>query len=241
MAISFEDQEVIGHRVKALRLAPERLHDRMNLRWKLPHFPNQPLECSRCRWTEDLDEPPRRARCAAGQERQTRADDSKMREQRAQLGTTAGHPEAGGRAAASASAIRLADRRARCPRRCSGWRAAYARTTKLPNECPTSTYRSPGATSASTVESSSTMRSKVLGHEGASLQARPAQSYAQTRVNFAISGRTIAQLSDDAAIRIPAARLGCRSRTGGVQSVTADIDQETGGANRRLCRLAPRP
>ena len=84
-AISLESPQVIGHRVKTLRLAPERLNNRMNLRWKLPHFSNQPFECSRCRRTEDFHKPSGHAWCTAGQERQTGTDDSKMRQYGSQL------------------------------------------------------------------------------------------------------------------------------------------------------------
>ena len=53
---------------------------------------------------------------------------------------------------------------------------AYAETTKLPNEWPTTTYRSPGTTFARTADSSAMTWSNVLGQDGASLQARPARS-----------------------------------------------------------------
>ena len=81
--IPFQQHEVISHAVKALRLAPERLHDRVNIRWQLPHLSNQSFKRSCCGWTKNPDEAPRSARGPSGQERQARADNSDVREQRA--------------------------------------------------------------------------------------------------------------------------------------------------------------
>ena len=69
------------HRVKALGIAPEGLHDRMNLGRKLPHLTDEPLQRSGGSRTKDPDEPPRRARRASGEKRQARPDDADMREQ----------------------------------------------------------------------------------------------------------------------------------------------------------------
>lgn len=77
---------MIRHRVKALRLAPERLHERMDLLWKLSHLPDQPFERPRRRGAEDPHELPGSARRAAGQEGQARADHPGMGEQRAYPG-----------------------------------------------------------------------------------------------------------------------------------------------------------
>jgi hypothetical protein len=60
-AMTFQGGEVVRHGMEALRIAPQGLHDGMNLRWKLPHFANQPFQRSRCSRTEDSDEAARRA------------------------------------------------------------------------------------------------------------------------------------------------------------------------------------
>src|SRR5688572_20602677 len=54
-AMAFQSGEVLGHRVKALRIAPHGLHDGMNIRWKLPHFTHQPFQRSGGSRTEDSD------------------------------------------------------------------------------------------------------------------------------------------------------------------------------------------
>ena len=84
-AISLESVEVIGHRMKALRLAPERLHERMDLRWELPHFPNEAFKRSRSGRTKDFDKPTGNTWSATGQERQTRTHDANMRQRGSQL------------------------------------------------------------------------------------------------------------------------------------------------------------
>ena len=75
-AMAFQDGEVIRHGMEALRLAPQGLDDGMNLRWKLPHFTNQPFQRPRCSRTEDPDEPARHAWRTTSQKRQTRADNT---------------------------------------------------------------------------------------------------------------------------------------------------------------------
>ena len=81
--VALEHQQVISHGVEAFWVAPERLHDRVNVRWKLPHFPDQAFERSCGSWAKDPDEMPRRARRTTRQQRQARADDADLREQRA--------------------------------------------------------------------------------------------------------------------------------------------------------------
>ena len=186
--------------MKAFRLTPERLDDRVNVGRKLAHFADEPLERSCGGWTEDPDEPPWCAWRTAGEKRQARAHDPEARQQPANPRQMSPRPQHAGALLRHGQPFsRRIDQHGPATR--SGRRAAYARTTKLPNEWPTSTQRSSPARCASTAASSSTMRSKVLGHEGASLQASPARSYAQTRVNVAIAaGCTIVQLREEAAM-----------------------------------------
>ena len=75
-AIAFQRGQVIGHCVKALGIAPQRLHDGMNLRRQLLDFTNQSFQRSCRSRTEDSDEPARRAWRAAGEQRQACADDA---------------------------------------------------------------------------------------------------------------------------------------------------------------------
>ncbi len=72
---------MVGQGVKAFRLTPERLHDRVNVGRKLAHLADQPLERSRGSGTEDPDEPPWRARRTTGQKRQACAHDPKACQQ----------------------------------------------------------------------------------------------------------------------------------------------------------------
>jgi hypothetical protein len=73
---------MIGHRMKAFRLTPERLDDRVDLGRKLPHFADESLEGS-CRGrTEDPDEAPRNAWSAARQESEASTDNADMRQER---------------------------------------------------------------------------------------------------------------------------------------------------------------
>jgi hypothetical protein len=74
---------MIRHGVKALRLAPEGLHDWVNIGRKLPYLANKPLERSRRRGAKDPDESPWGARCTATQEGQACPDDANVREHRA--------------------------------------------------------------------------------------------------------------------------------------------------------------
>ena len=202
---------MIGHSLEALRLAPERLQGRMDVRRELSHLADEPFKRSRGGRTEDLDEPSGRGwRTPVSRARQTRTMPTyasrtptldkyiAARKIRARCGVIVSHSVGGSINTRPATS--------------SGWRAAYVRTTKLPNEWPTSTHRSGSlarlprcgasraATCASTVSSSSMIRVNVRGHEAPSLQPRPARSYAQTRVNFATSGCTRAQLREEAAI-----------------------------------------
>ena len=219
---------MLGHRSKTLRLAPGFLHHRVNVRRKLSHLADETFECSCGSRTEQLDESPWRAGRTTGQRRKTCADDADFcqhrtrpadsrrprRIVRTRCGVIASHSVGG------STSTR--------PTTLSGWRDAYARTTKLPKECPTSTYRSPAPTCASTRASSSTIRGKVRGDDGGSLQASPARSYAHTRVNAAISGCTNAQLSDEPAM--PASEQHHRAARSGavhVQAMTADVDQRS--------------
>ena len=82
-AMALQRGEVIRHGMEALRIAPQGLHDWMDLRWKLPHFTNQPFQRSCCSRTEDSDEPARRAWRTTSQKRQACADNSDMCQQRA--------------------------------------------------------------------------------------------------------------------------------------------------------------
>jgi hypothetical protein len=70
---------MVLHCVKALGIAPESLHDWLNLRWQLPHLTHQPFQRSCCSRTKDPDEVPRRAWRATGEKRQARADHTDMR------------------------------------------------------------------------------------------------------------------------------------------------------------------
>ena len=77
----FERCEMIRHRPKAFRLTPQRLHDWMQIRWKLPYLANQSLQGTRGGWPEDAYEPARNAWCAARQQGETRPHDTDSREQ----------------------------------------------------------------------------------------------------------------------------------------------------------------
>ena len=83
LSIALQCEEMISHRVETLGIAPQRLHDRMDLGRKLPHFADQPFQRSCGRGSEYPDELPRRLRRATGEQRQACADDPDMREQRA--------------------------------------------------------------------------------------------------------------------------------------------------------------
>jgi hypothetical protein len=83
LSIAFQCQEMIGHCVEALGIAPQRLHDGMNLGRKLSHFTDQPFQRSCRRGSKHPDELPRRLRRATGEQRQARTDHPDMREQRA--------------------------------------------------------------------------------------------------------------------------------------------------------------
>jgi hypothetical protein len=63
------------HRLKALRLAPQFLHNRVNVARKLSYLPNETLERVRSSRAEGLDKSSRRAWRTASQERQARPDD----------------------------------------------------------------------------------------------------------------------------------------------------------------------
>ena len=86
---------MVRHRVEAFRIAPEGLHDWMNVPWQFSHFANQPLQRSCGGRTKDPDKLSRHAWCATGQKRHARANEADMRKQRAdarQLSATPKHP-----------------------------------------------------------------------------------------------------------------------------------------------------
>src|SRR5262245_47231810 len=66
---------MIPHRAKTFRLTPDRPHDRMHIRRKLPYLEDEPFQILCSSGTEDLDESTRRARHTSHEERQARADD----------------------------------------------------------------------------------------------------------------------------------------------------------------------
>jgi hypothetical protein len=74
---------MVGHRVKALRLTPQRLHDGVNVGWQLAYFADQALERPRGGWPEDLDKPPRPAWRTACKQGQACAHHTESREPRA--------------------------------------------------------------------------------------------------------------------------------------------------------------
>ena len=77
----FESREVIGHRSKALRLAPQHLHDRMKIGRQLPHFADETLQRPYRGRSEDPREVSWDAWRAARQKREARADNAHPREQ----------------------------------------------------------------------------------------------------------------------------------------------------------------
>src|SRR5688500_20355321 len=75
-AIALQGGKVIRHCMEALRIAPQSLHDGMNLRWKLAHFTNQPFQRTCCSRTEDSDEPAGRPWRTTSKKRQACADNA---------------------------------------------------------------------------------------------------------------------------------------------------------------------
>ena len=75
--------KVLGHRSKAFRLAPDRLHDRVYLGRQLPDFAHQPLQRPRRRRSEDPDKTPRDTRSAVGQKGETASDNADSRQEAA--------------------------------------------------------------------------------------------------------------------------------------------------------------
>ena len=86
--------EVIRHRSKTFRLAPERLHDGKHLRRQFPDLADEPLQRTRGGRSEDLDEIPGNAGCATAQQREARADDTEPRQERADARQLDRAPEA---------------------------------------------------------------------------------------------------------------------------------------------------
>ena len=81
VAMALQGGKVIRHCMEALRIAPQSLDDGMNLRWKLPHFTNQPFQRSCCSRTEDSDEPAGRPWRTASKKRQACTDNADMCQQ----------------------------------------------------------------------------------------------------------------------------------------------------------------
>src|SRR6476646_7122288 len=72
----FECRQMLRHCAKALRLAPERLHEGVDIGWELPHLADESLQRARGGWPEDSHEVTRNAWCAASQQRQTGTHDA---------------------------------------------------------------------------------------------------------------------------------------------------------------------
>ena len=135
---------MIGHGVKALWLTPERLHDRMDLRRKLSDSPTRRSSVCAVGGPKILTNhrgaagtPPiksaAQARTTPKRARTTPILDNNIapRNIRARCGVGTSHSVGG--------SIKT------MPTTYAGWRAACMRTTKLPNEWPTGTRRSPAA------------------------------------------------------------------------------------------------
>ena len=218
---------MVGHGVKAFRLTPERLHDRVNVGRKLAHLADQPLERSRGSWTEDPDEPPWRAWRTTGEKRQACAHDPKACQQPTNPRQVPPAPQHAGALVRHGQPFRR-----RVDQHDTSYTPGTTRRVRTNDEAATSGPRvhsdlQPamcgehfGQFVNNSVEGS--------GHEGASLQASPARSYAQTRVNVAIWGCTTAQLREEAAnagfeqhnwTALPATEC--------MQTVSAHVDQES--------------
>ena len=191
--------QVIRHRMKALRLAPERLNGWVNVRGKFPYLANQPLERSRRRGTKDPDEPPRRARCPAAQQDQARSDDAEVREHGANARQVSSHLTTSGRVEQSSSTIQWAGRAGQGPERS---RDGERRTRKSRN-CQTSGPPARIARPRRHAQAQSRVRRRFSRRFSGTSDVAPGKAgtiLPHARVNFAISGCTSAQLSDEAAI-----------------------------------------
>ena len=171
-----ERQEMISHRMKALRLRPDRLHQGVRRWWKLSHFSDEPIERAGNGGAKQPGDALGIAGRPADQKRQADANDADASQPRAYAVTAI--------SALSQPVDMLWCRRE--PFQAGSTRTRPATASREPHREPAddeAAERVPdqdGAlarcTSARTAESSSTMRSNVRGQDGTSLQPRPARS-----------------------------------------------------------------
>src|SRR5438094_6537350 len=89
----FKRGQVTGHRLKAFRLTPQRLHDGVDVWWQLLHFANESLQCASGGRSKNTYHTSWNAWRSPGQEGKTRAHDSNSREDAANTREVNASPE----------------------------------------------------------------------------------------------------------------------------------------------------
>ena len=178
-----QDAQVVGHGVEALRLAPVRLHRRVELGRQLAYLADQSLERPRRSRAEQLDERARRAGVSAGEQGERGSHDADPREKGADDRGLAGAVQQSGlrRRAVEPLHWRVDQHEAgdllRVPRRVAAHdQAAEGVADQDDPPAGTEAAHGPVPSVATTTPRSSRMRANVGGDDAASLHARPARS-----------------------------------------------------------------